>query len=114
MLRLGVVDIDLGVEFKLNVVGCFFAFRVAGEGEACGLEVDFEALFGHVGGGDCEEDVVLFGVAGGGALGPGYYGEDGWLGGLWIWGWFEVALPSGVVCVLDMIAGFVDEVMREL
>ena len=82
MVRLGVFDVDLAVEFKLNVVGCFFAFRVAGEGEAGGLKVDFEALFGHVGGGNCEVDVVFFGIAGGGALGPGYCGEHRLLGGL--------------------------------
>ena len=39
-MRLGVLDIDLSVEFKLNVIGSFLGFASAGEGEAGGFEID--------------------------------------------------------------------------
>lgn len=62
-MGLGVFNIDFGVEFKLDVIGGLLGFGVAGEGEACGLEVNVD--FGDIGGGNCEVDDVLFGVAGG-------------------------------------------------
>ena len=49
-LRLGILDVDLAVEFQLDVVGGFLGVGVAGEGEAIGLEVDFRGA--HVGRGD--------------------------------------------------------------
>ena len=75
MMRLGIVDVDLGVEFQLDVVGSFLAIGVTGEGQAGGFEIEVD--FGDVGGGDCEVDVVLLGIAGGGSLGPGYCVEGG-------------------------------------
>lgn len=56
------------------MVGRFLGVAVAGEGEGLGLEVDFERIVGDVRGTDCEVDIILFRIAGGGTLGPGYCG----------------------------------------
>ena len=50
------------------MVGCLLGLAAAGESEAVGLKID-GGLFG-VGRADGEGDVVLFGVGGGGTLGP--------------------------------------------
>ena len=70
MVLLAVLDVDLAVEFQLDMVGRLLGVGVAGEGQGVGLEVEFEGLVGDVGGGDCEVNVITFRVTGGGALGP--------------------------------------------
>ena len=54
------------------MIGCFLGIRVAGECEGCWLEIDLEGTGRDIGRGDREEDIILFGVGGGGALGPGH------------------------------------------
>lgn len=44
------------------MVSGLFGVGVAGEGERGGFEVDLEGFVGDVRRGDCEEDVVLFGL----------------------------------------------------
>ena len=39
-MRFGVLDIDLAVEFELDVVGSLFRLRAASEGQAGGFEID--------------------------------------------------------------------------
>jgi len=88
VVRLGGVDVDLGIELEFHVVGGLLGLGVAGEGEAAGLQVDLG--LGNVGGGDREGDVVALGVGGRGALGP-----DDW------WGWVLVREFDGLeVCGL--------------
>ena len=63
-------DVDLLVEFELDVICCLFRVRVSGERQARGFEVEFHRFFGDVGDGYREVDDVLGLVGGGGALGP--------------------------------------------
>lgn len=59
VVDLAVVDIDLGVELKLNVVRLLQAVGLAAEGDAGGLEVKLQVFGLAVGHGDGEVDVVL-------------------------------------------------------
>ena len=70
VVRLGVFDVNLAEKLELDVIGCLFRLRFAGEGQGSRLQVDFGGFGGHIRGGDCERDVVAFGIVGGGALGP--------------------------------------------
>lgn len=70
MMRLAVFRVDLSVKLQFDMVGCFLSIGVAGEGERSGLEVYVEGVGWDVRCGNSEDDVVLFGVGGGGALGP--------------------------------------------
>lgn len=77
----GVVDlagggVDVGVEVELDGVGGLLGFRVALEVERGGLDVELDLLFGDVGDGDGEEDVVFLRFGFAAALGPGYCGMD--------------------------------------
>ena len=65
---LRVIDIDLAVEFELDVIGGFLGFAVASEGKAVGFQVD--GRFFGIGCANGEGNVVFLGVAGGRALGP--------------------------------------------
>ncbi len=65
MMRLGVLDVDLGVEFEFEVVGGLLGFRGAAEGEAGGLYVELDLLFGDIGRGDGQVDEVLLRIGGG-------------------------------------------------
>lgn len=68
--RLALLRHDLVVEGHLQVVGALERFAVAGEGQACGLEVQLQVRRWHVWDGDGEVDIVLLGVGGGRPLGP--------------------------------------------
>ena len=70
-MNFGVLDIDFGVEFKLNMVGNFLGFTMAGEGKAGGLEVDRWLFAIRCSNG--KGDVVSLGVRGGRALGPDHW-----------------------------------------
>ena len=62
--------VDLLVEFELDVVVGLLRLGVAGEVEEAGLDVELDGLGRDVGDHDREEDVVLLGLGGRGALGP--------------------------------------------
>lgn len=49
MIRLAILDINLAVELKLDVVGGFLGVGVAGESEGSGLEINFEGFIGNIG-----------------------------------------------------------------
>jgi hypothetical protein len=70
VVGLGLLDVNLGVELKLEVVFALQSGGGAGEGEGGGLEVELEIRGGDIGDGDGEVDEVLGGFAGGRALRP--------------------------------------------
>lgn len=70
VVDLGGLLVDLGVKLELQVVGLLEGVGVAGEGQTRGLEVELEALLGHVGDGDGQVDEVLLGIGAGRALCP--------------------------------------------
>jgi len=72
VVDLALLWLDLGEEVELDVVGCLFRLRVAGEFEVGGLDVQVDLLWVYIGNGDGEVHVVLLWFAGGGALGPGH------------------------------------------
>lgn len=70
MVQLGLLGLDLGIEFELDGVLGFFALAVTGEVEVAGLDVELDLLGVDVRDVDGEEDVVLLCFCAGGALGP--------------------------------------------
>lgn len=82
-MRLRVLNVNLGVEFKLD--GVRLGLVAAGKGKLRRLEVELEGLGRDVGDVDGEVDDVLLGLGGGGTLGP-----ENWYGG-----WYSAAVHSG-------------------
>lgn len=74
---LGSRRVNVGVEFEGDGVVCLLGLGEAGEAQFSRLDIELDLLGVDVGDCDGEEDVVLFGLAGGGALGPGHFGSDG-------------------------------------
>lgn len=70
VVDLALLGVDVGVEVDLDVVSGLLGIRVASKGKASGLEVEFHVFGWHIGDGDGEPDIVLFSVAGAGALSP--------------------------------------------
>jgi len=73
VVDLAVLDVDLGVELEVQLVGALQGVGEAAEGETGGLQVQLEVLLLDVGYGDGEVDIVLCGVGLIGALGPEDY-----------------------------------------
>lgn len=73
VVDLGGLLVNLGVELELQVVSLLEGVGVAGKGQTSGLEVELEALLGHVGDGDGQVDEVLLGIGAGRALRPENY-----------------------------------------
>jgi hypothetical protein len=77
VVGLGGGGVDVGVEFEGDGVIGLFGLGEAGEDELAGLDIELDLLGVDVRHGDGQEDVVLLGLAGGGALGPGDLRGDG-------------------------------------
>jgi len=76
VVRLGVLNVDFAVEVEFDMVGCLFGVAVACEGEGGWLEVNLEGFVRDIRGANGEDDVVAFGIGGGGALGPEDFSGD--------------------------------------
>lgn len=70
VVDLALVWVDLGVEFKLNMVRLLLRRGLAIEGQAGWLQVELEVFWGAIWDGDGEVNVVLRGIGGIGALSP--------------------------------------------
>lgn len=77
VVDLALGGVDLAPELELDVVLLLESGRGAGEVEAGGLEVEGEAILGHVGDRDGKVDEVLGWVGDGGSLGPEDCGGEG-------------------------------------
>jgi hypothetical protein len=65
VIYLGVLHINLLEEGNVKMVGSLLAVGCASEDEAGRLEIELEGLWGYIGDGDGQKDVVLLGVGGG-------------------------------------------------
>ena len=68
VIGLGILNIDFGEKFKLNMIIQFLGLGIASEGQGIGLEIDFGFL--DIRRADCKGHVIAFCVACGRALSP--------------------------------------------
>ena len=84
-MGLGLLNIDLGIQLQVDLEVDFLRFAGSGEGYAGGGEVDLCGGGGHVWDVERDEDDVLFGFRGRGALSPENYTASvyrlTWMGG---------------------------------
>lgn len=60
MMRLAIFNINVAVKLELDVICGFLGFRVAGEGKACGFQIDVN--FRDVRSRDGQEDEILLSI----------------------------------------------------